>query len=101
MPKKLKEALNVTKTVFNNYNIKINIGKTKSIACSTKSGNKRFNIKIGNGKIGKISELCYLGSKITRDGCCSADMRSRIGQAKKAFDKRTQLFLSNIDSQMR
>ena len=30
----LEEALNVTATVFNNYNNEINIGKTKVIACS-------------------------------------------------------------------
>ena len=31
--KELEEALNVTETVFNDYNMKINIGKTKVIAC--------------------------------------------------------------------
>ena len=40
--RELEEALNVTETVFNNYNMKINIGKTKVIACRTKSGKKRL-----------------------------------------------------------
>ena len=62
----LQEALNLMETVFNNY-MKINIGKTKAIACRTKSGKKRLNIKIGNEKVGEISEFCYIGSKITRD----------------------------------
>ena len=52
--------MNVTETVFNKYDMKINIGKTEAIACRTKSGKKRLNFKIGNEKIMKISEFCIL-----------------------------------------
>ena len=38
--RELKETLNVTETILNNHNIKINMGKTKVIACRTKSGKK-------------------------------------------------------------
>ena len=58
--RKLEEALNVTETVFNNYNMKINIKKTKVIVCRSKLRKKRLNIKIGNEKIAEISEFCYL-----------------------------------------
>ena len=34
--RKLEEVLNVTEIIFNNCNIKINIRKTKAIACGTK-----------------------------------------------------------------
>ena len=61
----------------------------------------RFNIKIDNGKIGEISEFCCLGGKITRDGRCNANIRSKIGQAKKAFPKISQLLVSNIDLEIR
>ena len=76
--RELEEALNVTETVFIKYNQKKNIRKTKAIACRTKPGKKRLNIKIGNEKIGEINEYCYRSD---------ADIRSRIGQAKKAFAK--------------
>ena len=66
----LEEALNVTETVFNNY--KMNMGKTKLIACKTKSGTKRLNIQIGNENIREIGVLCYSGSIITRDDRCNA-----------------------------
>ena len=80
--RELEEALNVTETVFNSYNMKINIGKTEVVACRTKSRKKRLNIQIDNEKIGEISEFFYLGSKITGDGRSNADMYSRIGQAR-------------------
>ena len=59
-----------------------------------------MNIKIGNENLEEISEFCYLGSKITRDGRCNADIRSRVGQAKKTFAELTQLFVSNIDLEL-
>ena len=79
--RELEEALNVSEIVFNNNNMKINIGITKMIACRTKSGKKRLKVKKGNGKMKEISEFCYLECKITGDGRCSTDIRSRIGQA--------------------
>ena len=55
--------------------MKIKIGKIKSIACRTKSGKKRLDVQIGNEKIEKISEFCYLESKMTNDVCCNGDAR--------------------------
>ena len=80
-----EEAINEIKET--NYNMKINIEKTKAVACKTKSGKKRLNIKIDNEKIEEISEFFYLGSKITRGVRCNSDISSRIGQAKKVFAK--------------
>ena len=71
------------------------------IACRTKSGMKRLNIKIGNENIGKISEFCYLGSKITRGGQRNTNILSRIGQSKIVFVKIPQLLVSNIDPEIR
>ena len=91
--RELEEALNVTQTVFNNYNMKIDIEETKVIVRRTKSGKKWLDLQISSGKIGEISSFCYLRSKIKRDGCCNADIRSRIGQAKIAFAKIKTQFL--------
>ena len=40
-------------------------------------------------------------SKITRDGRCNADIRSRIRQAKKSFAELPQSFVLNIDLDIR
>ena len=75
--------------------MKINIGKTTVMACRTKSAKKRLNIKIDNGEIGESNEFCYLRRKIKKDSRCNADIRSRIGQAKKTFAKITKLLVSD------
>ena len=66
-----------------------------------KPGEKRINIKIVHEKVGGIDTFCYLGSKIKTDGHCNADIRSRIGQAKKAFAKLAQSLVSNIHLEIR
>ena len=43
-----------------------------------------MNIKIDSEKIGKISEFCYLGSKIIRDEAWTIDKRER--KNVKAFE---------------
>ena len=83
--------MNVTEAVINKNNIKINIGKTELIACRTTAGTKRLNVQIGNGKIGEISEFCYLGSKITIYCRCNADIHFRVGQTTIAFAKISQI----------
>ena len=83
----LEEAFTVAETVFNNQDMKNNIGKTKAEACRAKSGKKPLKIKIGYEKIREISKFGYLKSKITRDGRCNVDIRSKIGQPKEACTK--------------
>ena len=48
-----------------------------------------------------ISEFCYLGSKIAKDGRCDADIRYGIGQAKIALVKILQLLVVNINLEIR
>ena len=55
--------MNVTEAVIKKNYIKINIGTTEVIVFRTKSGTKRLNVQIANGKIGgEVSEFCYSGS---------------------------------------
>ena len=58
-------------------------------------------VQTGNEKIGKIREFCYIGIKITRDGRCNADIRSKVGKAKLVFAKISQLLVSNVDLAVR
>jgi hypothetical protein len=73
--------------------MKINRNKTKIIVCGRKISGK-INIVLGNQILGEVEEFCYLGSKITKDGKCQKEIRSRIAQAKKAFYQKRQLPIS-------
>jgi hypothetical protein len=39
----------------------------------------------------------YLGSRLTDDGRCTCESKSRIAMAKAAFNKKKNLFTSKLD----
>jgi len=43
----------------------------------------------------------YLGSKLTNDGRCTCEIKSRIVMAKAAFNKKTTLFTSTLNLNLR
>ena len=43
----------------------------------------------------------YLGSKLTNDGRCTCEIKSRIAMAKAAFSKKKTLFTSKLDLNLR
>ena len=62
-------------TVSNQYNLMINVDKTKVKAtCKNKC-----NILINNEKLQQVDTFKYLGSLITDDAECTRDIRARLG----------------------
>ena len=43
-----------------------------------------------------MQEYCYLGSRITKDERSVSDIKSRLAQARRAFDSMRDLLESNI-----
>lgn len=57
---------------------------------------------IENERIDHVNEPKYLGRLITNDGTTTKEIRSRISQAKNAFNKNKSLFISHgIDMKIR
>jgi len=62
-------------TVSNQYNLMINVDKTKVMAtCKNKC-----NILISNEKLQQVDTFKYLGALITDDAECTRDIRARLG----------------------
>jgi hypothetical protein len=100
--KDLNETLiDMERVLVNRYNMKINRNKTKVMVCGRKISGK-MNVVLGNQTLGEVEEFCYLGSKITKDGMCQKEIRSRIAQTKKTFYQKRQLLISsNVNLQTR
>jgi hypothetical protein len=84
---KMMDSLNST---AERYGMKINIKKTKVMKVSKKTGGK-VNIKINGNKIEQVQSFKYLGSTITENGRCEAEIKIRIALAKEAFSKIKEL----------
>ena len=61
---RLMDGLN---SAAEDYGMKINVKKTKSMAIS-KTGNKDVEITIGQHKVEQVQQFKYLGALITEDG---------------------------------
>jgi hypothetical protein len=48
-----------------------------------------------------VESFKYLCSKLTKNGRCTCEIKSRIAMAKAAFDKKMALFTSKMDLELR
>ena len=67
------------------FNLKLNIKKTKIMASSPIT-----SWQVEGGKVEKVTDFLFLGSKITVDSDCSHEIRRRLLLGRKA--------LTNLDS---
>ena len=59
---------------------------------SKREGGNSIKIMIEGQLVEQVNQSCYLGSLISNDGTCTAEIKSRIAKAKNAFNKRRELF---------
>ena len=87
-------------TLSTEYGMNINKEKSKILVASRRETNA--NVILDGQRLGTVKEFTYLGSKITRDGRDITDVKSRIIQAKAAFNRKSKLLTSNnIDLNIR
>ena len=79
------------------YGMRINIKKTKVMMVSRRVGQK-VNIRINGKSIEQVQSFKYLGSTMTEDGRCGAEIKIRIAQAKEAFSKRKELLTKRFSN---
>ena len=74
-------------------------GKTKVMRISRQP----FPVKITTDQkqLGNVESFKYLGSVLTNDGICTCEIKSRIGMANAAFNKKRALFTGTLDLKLR
>ena len=65
----------------------INVDKTEVMVISKKTQVPRCDIRVNDKTMKQVRRFCYLGSYITEDGRCTEEIKRRICEAKKAFQK--------------
>jgi len=82
------------------YNMKINVQKTKSMVISTEEGSQ-VNIIVDGQRVEQVIKFKYLGSILSSDGRCLDDVKARIGMAKDAFNKRRELLIKSFSKDLK
>ena len=75
--------------------LKINIGKTKSMRLNTKIDRP---LRIDGKELEDVDQFTYLGSKVTKEGGASEDIKSRLQKARSAFLSLNQVWKSSLYS---
>src|SRR6476469_1047142 len=83
------------KTTAKHYDIKINSKKTKAMVVS-RNGGERVNITVESQSFEQVNRFIYLCLSISEYGRCLDDVKTRIGMAKDAFNKRKELLTRSI-----
>src|SRR6476469_8564584 len=92
---RLQSLMDSLNTTAKHYHMKINIKKTKAMVVSS-NGRERVNITVEGQSVEQVSKFRYLGSLISDDDRCLDDVKTRIGMAKDAFNKRKELLSRSI-----
>src|SRR6476469_8440634 len=96
----LQSLMDSLNTTAKRYDMKINIKKTKAMVVS-RNGVERVNITVEGQSVEHVSKFRYLGSLISENGICLVDVKTRIGMAKDAFNKRKELLTRSIRVDLR
>src|SRR6476661_3097285 len=96
----LQSLMDSLSTTAKHYDMKSNIKKTKAMVVS-RNGGERVNITVDGQSVQQVSKFRYLGSLISEDGRYLDNVKTRIGMAKDAFNKRKELLTTSIRVHLR
>jgi hypothetical protein len=60
------------------------------------------SVKVDDRELKEVDHFIkYLGSVLTRDGYCTREIKTRIGMAKEAFNRKISLLTSKLNTELR
>ena len=98
--KGLQEIMDKLVEVGRKYDMEINVKKTKTMRMSKRDGSV-VNIVIEGRNVEQVKKFRYLGAMITEDGRCDVEIKTRIGMAKDAFNKRREQLTQRMDRKLK
>ena len=78
----------------------MNVKKTK-VMCISREGGDIAKIYIKSQVVEQVKQFMFVGSFITKDGCCNQDIKSRIATEKDAFMTKKKILTSELDLELR
>jgi hypothetical protein len=99
--KELQRMMDRLNMISTEYDMKINIKKTKAMRIS-KGGKKAIlKITLNGEEIEHVEKFCYLGSMVTDDARCHVEIKRRIAMGKDAFNKRWELLRGKLNMNLK
>ena len=77
------------------YGLKINISKTKSMVIGRKP--KKIHMRIKGESIEQVDSFQFLGCNISSNMNCCQEVKQRIAMAKEAFNRKSSIFCGPLE----
>ncbi|KAJ4452162.1 hypothetical protein ANN_03680 [Periplaneta americana] len=95
----LKDMLFELNDSCEQYEMKINANKTKTIVTGRKV--KKVNLRILNEAVEQVDSFKYLECTISSNMRCSQEVKRRIAMAKEAFNRKRSIFCGPLEKELR
>ena len=82
-----------------NYGMKININKMKTMIIGRKP--KKIDIRIKDESVEQVDRSKYLGCNISSNLNCCQGVKQRIAMAKEAFNRKRSIFYGLLEKELR
>jgi len=96
----LQKLMNKLNDTAKEYNMRINVQKTKTMVV-TRDGGGEVNIVLDGQRVGQVNNFKYLGSFMSDGGRSLVDVKARIALAKEAFNKRKELLTKRLNKPLK
>jgi len=93
-PEKLQDIINKVNSVSEEYGLRMNIKKTKTMVITRGHIMPTINMKVRGESLKQEEEFKYLGQCISSDGKCEKEIRKRIAIAKSSFNNMKDVLAS-------
>ena len=90
--KELQDLVDTIVLESKKVGLSLNGNKTKTMVISKKTTKLSCSIKVEDKDLEQVEKFKYLGTWITSDGKSETEIKTRIGQAKAAFQKMNNIF---------
>ena len=85
--------------IFEDYGMKININKTKTMVTGRKP--KKMDMRIKDESVEQVDSFKYLGCNIRSNLNCCQEVKQRIAMAKEAFNRKRNIFCGPLEKELR
>ena len=95
---KMQRMIDRLQEKCNEYEMKINVRKTKVMRIGD---DERINLKANGENIEQVNEFRYLGVRLTGRWNSETEIKTRIGMAKEAFNRKRRILSGKLDRTLR
>ena len=98
----LQALMNKLEEECRNVGLRININKTEVMGVTKRRERLPVSITLAGETMKQVATFRYLGSVVSEDGRCEAEIRARIGMAKANFGKMRNILTNlSLNAQLR